>query len=87
MNMHYDFLQAKYPCTRTHHATINVLLQEDVSWEVSNNMKIKQPVAFKLYRRVVGLSTLDKISRAVKEIYMVNSDDNGPVLALYNHLY
>ena len=48
MTIHYEFLEAKYPCTRTHNATIHVFLQEDISLEVNNNIQIKLPLAFKI---------------------------------------
>ena len=87
MTIHYSFLPAKYPCTRTHHATINVFLQEDISLEVNNNIQIKLPLAFKIYGGIVGLSTLDERLVPVKEIYMTNTNDNGLTVTLYNRSY
>ena len=87
MTVHYEFSEAKYPCTRTHHVTINVFLQEDISFEVNNNIQIKLPLAFKTYGGLVGFCTLDERLVPVKEIYMTNSNDNGLVVTLYNRSY
>ena len=88
MTIHYDFLQAKCPCTRTHHATINVFLQEDISLEENNNIQIKLPLAINAYGGFVGLATLDKstvvLVQRKRDLYMTNSNDNGLIVTLNN---
>ena len=89
MTICYKLLEAKYPCTRTNNATINVFSQEDISLEVNNNMQIKLHLAFKIYGGIVALSTLDERLVPVKEIYMymTSSSDSGLVVTLYNPSY
>ena len=87
MAIHYEFLQAKHPCTVTHHAILNVFSREDISLEVNNNTQIKLPLAFRILGGLVSLSTLGERLVPVKEVYMVNSNDNGLVVTLYNISY
>ena len=79
MTIHYEFLEAKPPCTRTHNAAKNVFLQKDITSELNNNIQIKLPLVFKIYGGLVGLSTLDVRLVPVKEIFMVNR--NGALVA------
>ena len=87
MTITCSFLKSEYPCERTHSATMNVYLHNDLRLDVNNNIQLKLPISFMMYSGCVVLNTVDDRLVPVKEIYMNNSDNDGLVVTLYNRSY
>ena len=87
MTIKYTFLQAKYPCVRAHHSTIQVFLQEDLSLDINNNFQVQLPLSFMIHGGAVVLNTIDDRLVPVKQIYMTGSPKEGLIVTLYNRSY
>ena len=87
MTVKYNFLPATYPCIRTHHDTIQVFLQEDISLDINNNFQVRLPLAFKIYGGAVVINAIDSRLVPVREVYMTHSPDEGLTITLYNRSF